>query len=277
KPTTGVPSMERDGTRHVLDGLRVQLLLDLGGNPRTFRTPRNTGVDDLHDLPHRLGARCTGLTDGSGDQLGQFVVGKLLGQVLREDLALGALRLGLVRSTALFERLSRLAALLGLTRQQFDDLFVSEVPMGGTRGLLRGDCGQHHTQSTGAHLVTRLDGGGQVILEAVFEFGHGPDPTGARTGRAGKQRPPRAPDNERGTGMGDNGRALRRLGKATAITGAVGAVGLFYASVVERNWFCLRRYELPLLPPGSRRLRVLHLSDAHLTPGRKMLIDWIRE
>ena len=77
--------------------------------------------------------------------------------------------------------------------------------------------------------------------------------------------------------MGDSGRALRRLGKATAITGAVGAAGLFYASVVERNWFCLRRYELPLLPPGSRRLRVLHLSDAHLTPGRKMLIDWIRE
>ena len=74
----------------------------------------------------------------------------------------------------------------------------------------------------------------------------------------------------------DNRRLLRRAGRAAAVTGAVGAAGLFYASVIERNWFRLRRYELPLLPPGSPRLRILHLSDAHLTPGRRMLIDWIR-
>ncbi|MFC7326189.1 metallophosphoesterase [Marinactinospora rubrisoli] len=70
--------------------------------------------------------------------------------------------------------------------------------------------------------------------------------------------------------------ALRVAGRAAAITGAIGVVGIGYASVVERNWFRLRRYEIPLLPPGSPRLRVLHLSDAHLTPGRRMLIDWIR-
>ena len=74
----------------------------------------------------------------------------------------------------------------------------------------------------------------------------------------------------------DNRQLLRTVGRAAAITGAVGVAGLTYASVIERNWFRLRRYELPLLPPGSPRLRVLHLSDAHLTPGRKMLIDWIR-
>lgn len=74
----------------------------------------------------------------------------------------------------------------------------------------------------------------------------------------------------------DNRRILRRVGRAAAITGAVGAAGLVYASVIERNWFRLRRYELPLLPPGSPRLRILHLSDAHLTPDRKMLIEWIR-
>ncbi|WP_017606892.1 metallophosphoesterase [Nocardiopsis alkaliphila] len=73
-----------------------------------------------------------------------------------------------------------------------------------------------------------------------------------------------------------NRRILRGIGRAAAITGAVGVAGLGYASVIERNWFRLREYELPLLPPGSPRLRVLHLSDAHLTPGRKMLIDWIR-
>ncbi|WP_233515417.1 metallophosphoesterase [Marinitenerispora sediminis] len=72
-------------------------------------------------------------------------------------------------------------------------------------------------------------------------------------------------------------KALRVAGRAAAITGAVGVAGIGYAAVIERNWFRLRRYEIPLLPPGSPRLRVLHLSDAHLTPGRRMLMDWIRD
>jgi uncharacterized protein len=55
-----------------------------------------------------------------------------------------------------------------------------------------------------------------------------------------------------------------------------GAAGLGYASVIERNWFALRRYEVPVLAPGARALRVLHLSDAHLTPGRHRLMSWIR-
>ncbi|MEY9214222.1 metallophosphoesterase [Thermobifida halotolerans] len=76
--------------------------------------------------------------------------------------------------------------------------------------------------------------------------------------------------------MNRAGRILRGVGRAVAVTGAVGVAGFAYASVVERNWFRLRRYEIPVLAPGSDRLRVLHLSDAHLTPGRRMLIDWIR-
>jgi predicted MPP superfamily phosphohydrolase len=46
-------------------------------------------------------------------------------------------------------------------------------------------------------------------------------------------------------------------------------------TVIERNWFALRRFELPVLPPGSEPLRVLHISDTHLTPGRKRLMSWI--
>ncbi|MDA2809314.1 metallophosphoesterase [Nocardiopsis sp. RSe5-2] len=69
---------------------------------------------------------------------------------------------------------------------------------------------------------------------------------------------------------------LRRLGRTAAAVAAVGAAGFAYASVVERNWFRLRRYELPVLSPGAAPMRVLHLSDAHLTPGRRMLIDWVR-
>lgn len=49
-----------------------------------------------------------------------------------------------------------------------------------------------------------------------------------------------------------------------------------YAAVVERNWFVLRRCEVPVLPPGSGQLRILHISDAHLTPGRHRLLSWIR-
>lgn len=56
---------------------------------------------------------------------------------------------------------------------------------------------------------------------------------------------------------------------------AGGAV-LGYASVIERNWFALRSLEVPVLPPGARPLRVLHISDAHLTPGRSRLLSWLR-
>ena len=66
---------------------------------------------------------------------------------------------------------------------------------------------------------------------------------------------------------------LRTLIPATA---AVGAAAFGYATVVERNWFVLRRYEIPVLSPGSGPLRVLHISDTHLTPGRKRLMSWIR-
>lgn len=76
--------------------------------------------------------------------------------------------------------------------------------------------------------------------------------------------------------MDHAGRVLRGVGKAVAVAGAVGVAGVAYAAVVERNWFRLRRYEIPVLAPGSPRLRVLHLSDAHLTPHRRMLIDWVR-
>jgi uncharacterized protein len=66
---------------------------------------------------------------------------------------------------------------------------------------------------------------------------------------------------------------LRTLIPASA---AVGAVALGYATVVERNWFALRRVEIPVLPPGTAPLRVLHISDSHLTPGRRRLMSFIR-
>jgi uncharacterized protein len=57
---------------------------------------------------------------------------------------------------------------------------------------------------------------------------------------------------------------------------AAGAAVIGYATVIERNWFALRYLDVPVLPPGARPLRVLHISDAHLTPGRHRLLSWIR-
>lgn len=56
----------------------------------------------------------------------------------------------------------------------------------------------------------------------------------------------------------------------------LGIAGLGYASVVERNWFRLRRFDVPVLARGQRPVRILHLSDLHLTPGREKLINWVR-
>src|SRR5437016_151179 len=65
---------------------------------------------------------------------------------------------------------------------------------------------------------------------------------------------------------------LRALTLAAVAGGAV----LGYGSILERNWFALRQADVPVLPAGAKPVRVLHLSDAHLTPGRHRLLSWLR-
>ena len=48
--------------------------------------------------------------------------------------------------------------------------------------------------------------------------------------------------------------------------GAVGAGCLAYAGLYEVNAFRLRRVTVPVLPAGARDIRVLHVSDLHMTP-----------
>ncbi len=60
------------------------------------------------------------------------------------------------------------------------------------------------------------------------------------------------------------------------VTLLAGAAAFGYASVIERNWFVLREYEVPMLPEGVAPLRILHISDVHLTPGRHRLMSWLR-
>jgi predicted MPP superfamily phosphohydrolase len=57
---------------------------------------------------------------------------------------------------------------------------------------------------------------------------------------------------------------------------AVGAVCLAWAAGYEVHAFRLRRVEVPVLLPGQRPLRVLHVSDLHLTPYQQKKKDWVR-
>ncbi|OLL75266.1 putative secreted protein [Pseudonocardia sp. Ae168_Ps1] len=68
---------------------------------------------------------------------------------------------------------------------------------------------------------------------------------------------------------------VRTLASLAAGTVATGAAGLGYAAGVERRHWTLRQVELPVLDPGARPLRILHLSDFHLTPGQRSKIRWI--
>ena len=66
--------------------------------------------------------------------------------------------------------------------------------------------------------------------------------------------------------------ALRAVG---GLVGA-GVAGVAYAALVERTWFTLRRYAVPALPPGSAPVRILQVSDLHLTPGQTKKVEWVR-
>ena len=66
---------------------------------------------------------------------------------------------------------------------------------------------------------------------------------------------------------------------ARSVGGLVGAgvAAVAYAALVERTWFTLRRFAVPALPPGSAPVRILQVSDLHLTPGQSKKIEWVRD
>lgn len=59
--------------------------------------------------------------------------------------------------------------------------------------------------------------------------------------------------------------ALRSMG----LSAAAGAAVLAYGHFVELNRFHVREETLPILPPGSPSLSVLHISDVHMIPGQR--------
>jgi len=56
---------------------------------------------------------------------------------------------------------------------------------------------------------------------------------------------------------------------------AAGAATFAYSSLIERNLFTLRRFDVPVLEPDAEPLRILHLSDLHMMPDQRRKQDWV--
>ena len=56
---------------------------------------------------------------------------------------------------------------------------------------------------------------------------------------------------------------------------AAGAAATAYAAWEARQ-YTLRKVDVPVLPAGMRPLRVLHISDIHMTPGQTRKQEWLR-
>ena len=70
-------------------------------------------------------------------------------------------------------------------------------------------------------------------------------------------------------------RALRALGWGVGLGAAAGLGTLAYSAGIEVRNFVVRRAEIAVLPPGQRPLKVLHVSDLHLTPTQGVKLRWL--
>ena len=64
--------------------------------------------------------------------------------------------------------------------------------------------------------------------------------------------------------------------RATVGTALTGAACLAYAAGFEVRSFRLRRQTVAVLPPGQPPLRLLQLTDLHMTPGQCRKQEWVR-
>ncbi|GAB3174867.1 metallophosphoesterase [Myceligenerans halotolerans] len=69
--------------------------------------------------------------------------------------------------------------------------------------------------------------------------------------------------------------AARTALTTLAAVGGAAAAGLAYAHL-ESKLFTVRRFTVPILAPGERPVRVLHISDLHLTPAQHTKQEWVR-
>ena len=69
--------------------------------------------------------------------------------------------------------------------------------------------------------------------------------------------------------------SLTRIVGGLAGAGAATGAALTAYAAWEARQYTLRRVEVPLLPPGARPVKVLHLSDIHMTPGQRRKQEWL--
>ncbi len=67
----------------------------------------------------------------------------------------------------------------------------------------------------------------------------------------------------------------RSLIALAAGTTAAAGTTFAYASLVERNMFTLRRFDVPVLEPDAEPLRILHISDLHMMPDQHRKQAWV--
>lgn len=72
-------------------------------------------------------------------------------------------------------------------------------------------------------------------------------------------------------------RGLPPLAAASVGLVTLGAAVLAYGAGYEVRAFTLRRITVPVLPAGQRPIRVLQVSDLHMTPNQKRKRAWVRE
>ena len=58
--------------------------------------------------------------------------------------------------------------------------------------------------------------------------------------------------------------------------GTLAGAGLTAYAAWEARHYTLRRVSVPILPQGHQPLRLLHLSDVHMTPGQGRKQEWLR-
>ncbi|ATE52054.1 MULTISPECIES: metallophosphoesterase [Actinosynnema] len=68
---------------------------------------------------------------------------------------------------------------------------------------------------------------------------------------------------------------MNTFGRSLLATTALGTAALAYAAGIERRHWTLRRATIPVLAPGSAPLKVLHLSDLHMTPNQTSKQRWV--
>jgi predicted MPP superfamily phosphohydrolase len=54
-----------------------------------------------------------------------------------------------------------------------------------------------------------------------------------------------------------------------------GAAAVVYGAGIERRRWTLREATLPVLAPGTRPVRILHVSDLHMTPDQRSKQRWV--